>query len=394
MKTKNPKKYLISFLIPAFLIIFSFVLVLSNVSAIGFGPGKYEIVFSPGESQTLGFTALNNADTPIVYNVYTKGELAEYITCSSSSLSLKARETARFSCILNMPESLGPGPHLASVGIIESAPSSSVGQIAVLSAVESRLTINVPYPNFYISLGLSVNNTNINEPASIQVKAKNLGGDNITIQIPIEIMFGEEVVGNVMTEEKFIESMKEETFDVEWVADVANAGKYDAVASLVRDGETFSASKSFLVGDLIVNIINLTSEIYPKEIGAFNLSLQNMWSESVDVDVEIEVLKDNVSLGLKKEAISIEGFKEKSFKIFWDTPLQEIGVYQAKVHIYYGDKEKEALFDFEVKNREETKKSNKVVISILVAIGVIIVLVVLFFVAKGIMKKGRKKLKK
>jgi len=393
MKNKNLKQYLPLFLVSVFLITSSFVLILSNVSAIGLGPGKYEVDFSSGTSQILSFTVLNNADTPNSYRVYTKGELGEDITCSPDFVSLKARETGRFSCTLKMPNYLEPGPHRALIGIIESVPGN-VGQIAVLSAVESRLTVNVPYPDFYVTIALSVNNTKINEPTNIQVKVKNWGKEDVTSKIPIKIMSGEDIVGNVITNEKFIESMKEETFNVEWVANVANAGKYNAVANLVHDDKTFNASKSFLVGDLIVDIVNLTSDIYPGEIGKFNLILQSMWSEPVDVDVEIEVLKDNVSLGSKKEKFSINGFEEKNLKIFWDTPLQEVGVYQAKVNLNYANKEKESLFNFEVKKREEVKKLTPIVLFSFIAILIIMVFVIFFFIRKGITKKSRKKPKK
>ena len=357
------------------------------------GPGKYETTFAPGESQTFTFSALNNADTPNTYKVYVKGELAEYITCSPESISLKARETSRFSCTIIMPSYLEPGAHQTSIGIIESVPGS-VGQIAVLSAVESRLTVNVPYPDFYVTIGLSVNNTKINEPTNIKVSVKNLGKESATIKVPIKIMSGEEVIGNVITEEKVIGAMKEETFNVEWTANVANAGKYTAVASLAHEDKTFSASTSFLVGDLIMNIVNLTSEMYAGEIGRFDLRLQNLWSEPVNFDVEIEVLKDSISLGSKKETFDINGFEEKDFKIFWDTPLTEAGNYQAKVKLKYGDKEKESLFDFEVKNRKGGKTIGMMAVFGLAAILVIIILAVLFFIKSRIGKKSRRKLKK
>jgi len=394
MKNKDLKKYLLRGFVSAFLIILSFVLIASNISAIGLGPGGYETTFSPGASQKFDFTALNNGKNPVTYNVYVKGELKDDITCSPNSLSLKGGAMGGFSCTLIMPNSLEPGPHKAAIGIIESAPSGGVGQISVLSAVEARLTVNVPYPGFYVSIKLSANNTEINKPTNIQVKVKNLGKDNITTQIPIEIMSGEEIVGNAMTDEKFIESMKEETFNVVWVANVANAGKYTAVANLVHEDKTFNASTSFMVGDLIINIINLTSEIYPGEIGKFNLTLQNMWSEPVDSNVEIDVLKNNTLLGSKNDTLSMKGFEKKDFKIFWDTPLQETGVYQAKVKLKYGGKEKESLFDFEVKNREEGKKMGMAAVFGLAAILVIIILAVLFLIMRRITKKSRKKLKK
>jgi len=393
MKNKNLKKNLISLIVPIFLIVFCFIFVISNVSAIGMGPGKYAVDFSPGASQTLGYTALNNGDTPATYNTYVKGELAEYITCSPKSISLKAQERSGFSCIINMPSYLEPGPHQASVGIIESSPEN-VGQIAVLSAVESHLTVNVPYPDFYVAMEISVNNTKINEPTKINVKVKNWGKESANMQIPIQIMSGKEVVGNVMTDTKFIETMKEETFNIDWVANVADAGKYTAIANLVYNDKTFTASTSFLIGDLIINIVNLTSEMYPGEIGKFDLILQSMWSEPVDVNVGIEVLKDNISLGSKTEKFSINGFEEKDFKIFWDTPLQEAGKYQAKVKLNYNNTEKESLFNFEIKNRGESKIGIMAVVVGLVIIFVLIILAVLFFIRKGIMKKNRKKQKK
>jgi len=385
------KNYSILLILIVSLALFSFFFSISNISAIGLGPGRYSTDFSSGASQKFDFIAVNSLDKSVVFKVYVKGELKDYVTCDTESIPLNAKERKSFSCTIKMPSYLEPGPHQALIGVIESAPEGSAGQISVLSAIESRLIVNAPYPGFYVAIQISANNTKINEPASITVKVKNWGQNDATIKVPVDIMSGDKVVGTVTTDEKFIETMQEETFNVNWVANVADSGKYIAVANLVQDNQKFNASTSFLVGDLVMNIVNFTSEMYKGEIGKFDMKLQNMWSEPVSFDLEISILKDDKSIGSKKDKFDINGFEEKDFKIFWDTPLQESGNYKANVTLKYNGKESSSLFDFKVRSREASDKKNIIVISVIILIAVIIVGVILFNLNKFLKNMGRRK---
>jgi hypothetical protein len=317
------------------------------ISAIGIGPGSTNIDFSPGLTQDLTFVALNNGGYDMVYNIYTAGELAPYINCSEKSLTMEVGDKKYFSCKLSLPDQLSPGAHIGKVGIVEYK-GKQAGQVSVLAAVESRITVSVSYPDFYLALSISADNVKINEKETFNVTVKNWGKDNVTLKIPIQILSSEgQIVSTAITNEETIAPLKETKLFADWTANVPS-GKYTAFA----DYQGFNASKEFLVGDFLINIVNFTTDVTEGELGKFELSLQSMWPEPITFKSKIEVLDGlGNSMGVKDDEFIIRSWESGLFKILWENPLNASNDYTAKVTVLYGNKTAEKNFNFEVKKK-------------------------------------------
>jgi hypothetical protein len=296
------------------------------VSAVGVGPGKVDISFSPNFHSTINFVALNNGDTIKEYRIYVTGELSKYVECDHTIITVQPRERYGFSCEIKLPSDLSPGVHNAMVGVIENVPPDSEGGIIVLSAVESRINVNVAYPAFYLAMTLQANNTKVNDYSYMLLDVRNWGKENVSLAVPIEIYNDKnEKVGSTITIEKNIESLKSATFKPKWLANVP-MGKYTAIAKYSYGSQVFNASANFLVGDLYVNILNFTSNIPLNEIGRFDLLLESMWPEPINFETTVVVFNSsNDIIGTKKNNFTIGPWGSSNFNIFWDIPIAQPG---------------------------------------------------------------------
>jgi len=123
----------------------SFAFSLSNISALGIGPGKIMINFSSSLEKTLDFVAVNKASSEIEVKPYVSGELVQYISCQEELLKVSANSVKPFSCKLILPEEMKAGTYESRVGLSEI--SSGESNVNVVLSVESRILVFVPEKN-------------------------------------------------------------------------------------------------------------------------------------------------------------------------------------------------------------------------------------------------------
>lgn len=365
------------------------------VSALGIGPGYVGIDFSPGITRDMTFVAINNGAEDMIYKVYASGEISQYITCSDQFIDLDVGEKQYFTCTITLPSALAPGANEGRIGIIESK-SVAEGQISVLSAVESRIVVNVPYPDFYLAMTLYANNVKINEKETFKVKVKNWGKDAVTLKIPISVISSDgKVMATATTNQATIEPLREAELTADWIANIPSA-KYTALA----DYQGFNSSADFFVGDYLINIMNLSADINKGELGKFDLYLQSMWPDPITFKSEIEVFDIlGNSQGVKEDELIIRSWESGAFKILWDKPINESGEYTANVTISYGNKTSQEDFKFRVKDKSiaSSMDKDKLVIYGLSAVVFVLVVVILWkflILPKILLRKGNIKIKK
>ena len=94
------------------------IIFMSFVSAggVGISPAYYKEFFEPGLTKTFDFHSFN-ANSEEGLSIYVKGDLAQYVTLSKTSLV----GGGDFSATINLPKKLDkPGPHEIYIGVIES----------------------------------------------------------------------------------------------------------------------------------------------------------------------------------------------------------------------------------------------------------------------------------
>ena len=319
--------------------------VMAMANAIGISPSSRAVPFEPGKEVQITFTAINNADSIQVFEIYAKGDLADYVKFEQTRLVMRAMENKPFVMHLTIPQKLEPGVHNAYIGLVQ-ASSLGSGQLNAKAGVESIISIEVPTPGRYITADLLAEPQNVGEPVKFELKVQSKGTEKINqVSGVINIFDGANKIGFTDTGAIPLDSLQKAVLRGEWTA--TQAGQLIAVADVFYDGLSATAATKFKVGAMLLRILDIKfSEITAGTIGKISISIENEWNQPVD----------SVSSGFfaSKNGAEVGHAVGKPFKItaqgtytddlYWDTAGLEPGVYDGKIVLHYLDKTTEQSF--------------------------------------------------
>ena len=149
-----------------------------EVAAIAISPAKFEFDFVSGLTQELEVTVVNTNSFPVNATISFKGVLSKYITYNTTIIELNSSGFSKQKFILKLPRFIDtPGENSIAITANEVI-NPLAGGIAVGTAVESQIKINVPYPEKFVSIQFLTENVNEGEPVDFRINLKNKGIDN------------------------------------------------------------------------------------------------------------------------------------------------------------------------------------------------------------------------
>lgn len=392
-----------------FVWIFLLIFLIGSVSALGVTPARTTIDFQKGLSKDVSFEVINSGDKDIDVVLSVQGELAKYVTLSSTSASISLNErTKTLTYTLNLPDSLEPGSHTADVYILEIPKDSGVGEAYVRAtlAVVTQIYVYVPYPGKYAKSDMRIINANQNGEVTFIFPVVSAGEFDLTsVKANVDIYNKmNEKVDSFTTDSISVPSGANKDLVYRWKGNVP-VGEYRAVATITYDEGTLNFEGTFSVGsqDLVLEEIT-TNRFSLGEIVKLEMLVENKWSEKISgAYIETNILNERGDLVSKFESASydVEPLKKQTFVSYWDTAGVKEGTYETEVSVVYGDKKSTNSLKFEVSQNNlrviglgyvisegESSGSNTLVI---VLIGVIILLVLINLLWFMLLRKRLKK---
>lgn len=315
------------------------------------------IDFEPNLKKTITYMVINTQDKEIQVDMYVTGELKDYIKLTETKAILKAGETKSFTFEINLPSKLDrPGNYEARIGAIESIPTSAGegATVAARTAVESLFFVRVPYPGKYIEIKLDTKDANLGQTAAFTITISNLGELDVTASDEIDIFDpANNKLVTLFAGETKVKSKESGNLYANWqtTKDI-KPGTYRAVANVKYNGNSATAEKSFKVGELLIDIVNIKVDKIKKDgITKFEIELESFWNEKIpNVFVEVQIFdKDgNKITTVKNESVDMAPWEKKSVTAYLDTKGLEAGKYDAKVILHYQDKTTEKTIEVEI----------------------------------------------
>jgi len=243
---------------------------------------------------------------------------------------------------VKLPEKIEePGTHDVKIVVMElpkdiEDPGTFVG---ATTAVVHQVRIKVPYPGKYAKAELTIAGAQPQETVNFFVKVYNIGTEDIKkAKATIEIKGPtNEVIATVETEEKSIKSKERKDLAAYWEADV-NPGVYHAVATLNYDGKFARDEKNFYVGNLFIDVKEVTVRGFRLGgVAKFNILAESKWNERIEnvyAQMIITDLKGDTIADVKSASVDIEALQKETLLAYWDTEGVEKGVYDAKLILH------------------------------------------------------------
>jgi len=372
------------------IIIFIFMILIPFVSAgyIGITPAKHELYFEPFLEQTFTFNVFSS-DNNRTNEIYTKGELAEYVNISKTSFI----GSTSFTVVLKLPGQIEkPGRHRILIGARElSYDFNNSGQgVGGLAAIQAPIEIIVPYPGKYAEAEFVVKDTSEGSNATFNLQVHNLGKETIFFQPEIRIYQDKKPMAKKTFSYQVLESKKK--YIVTDEIDTANLmpGQFDVIMSFDY-GENITINRVFRIGTLLINITDYSHRFVKGEANKFYIEIENLWNQPIK-NVYSEVSISDQGTIIKRFRLpfkNLEPWEKTNLSGLHDFTDLEPKKYVANIKVLYEGRTTSKLVAIYVEN----PNANYTLI-IIGIIGAVLVLVILFLVIKvKVLKKNIKNAK-
>jgi len=317
------------------------------VMSLGIIPGRNTIDYQEDLNLNINFSIINNENKDMRVLLYVQGNLDKYINLSKYEVDFNISEGIKklnYNVSFGNNTLLDPGTHSAEIVALELPKENGDGTyVGTTLGVISQLYLNVPYPGKYIDLDLNVFDAEENSTSTFVVPVKNRGNQDIVeVRAIIEIFDSlNNKIDTIETDYWPLLSGERNELSGKWFVEYPS-GDYLAKVNLLYDGESKLFEKKFVVGKKVLELENIFSnnfnlgEIVKMEVLVDNKIDSEL--ENVYVTFFVYDENNNVIYDAKSPSENINPLDSKKLTFFWDTEGINIGKYNGKLSIVYGDK--------------------------------------------------------
>jgi hypothetical protein len=357
-------------------------------------PPYTNINYVPGERVNWSFNVggYHEENSTLNLVVYPNGEFNQTTVIESQQpIPLKIREWLPVSGYLDLPSDLKPGIHRTGVIIQQEIPKNQSQGIFAVLGVEYVIYVIVPFPGKYLDSSLEIQNANAGKPIIFTATLTNLGSQTIKNTDILLTIYDKEnkTIGNFSDNQKDIKQYDKIQKIFEWPTGTNPFGFYTVLMNLTYDSIQDSKLAKFRIGDILININNITGDIIEKgKIGKVVIQSESQYNDDIsNVYAQIEF---NNKIW-KSSTVNFVSFGLNDLEIFLDTTDIPIGVYDAKAKIIYADKVTEKDFKLTVTVKKSFLQNKIFLSSILIIILIILAIVIYRLIKKKNTQKDNKK---
>jgi len=360
-----------------------------NVYAgLGMTPAIIRVDFQPNMSFLVSYGVLNALPDQNLM-VSADGDLSEYV--KFDKVRLVGQEG--FTAYIDLPSHADkPGKNRLYIKVKEYNNESN--GIGVAIEIGALILIKVPYPGKYAEINsFSVGNVNEGEPIRFYLELNNLGEEDITSNVNVDVYSNGKIFGNYPLGTKKITPNTMEAFESIINEKKYKPGTYEAFVSvnindknntILRDNKTFS------VGNLLVDIINWTREVNKSKINPYDIQIESKWNNDIkNIYAEVNVTKDGIEADFfKTPSIELKKWEVGNLQGFFNAEDLEEGLYKANINLFFQDQTISKIVDVMVVEPEKPKSDTIMLIIYGMIIGSATIAIIIFVVYLIIRRRG------
>jgi hypothetical protein len=378
-----------------FILAILFLILASQVYALGVAPAKTTVMFEPGTMKE-GKLRIILDTVPKQITLKTEGELGKYIEIEKNNFVAESTETwVTFK--INLPNELPPGERNGGILVSETPVGNENDVLYAVPAVVHKVITNVPYPGKYLTSKLFI--TNADKETTFTLAMMNWGQEKVEKAKATFIIKGptNQELEVIHTEPVAVEPGKEAKLVSIWTTE--NPGNYLVEVALDYDGKIEEHSEIFTIGRLEIEIERIeVNDFKIGQIAKMDIYLRNKWNKPVKMDGRVEVTKNTKLIStFNTLPLLIPEKTTGTMEAYWNTQGIELGEYDVAVKVSYEGKTTEKTFStyvaadsISIKTTgqavKKTGSQNTILLSVLV-LALIIVNIFLFIYINKKLKK-------
>jgi hypothetical protein len=355
-------------------------------SSLGLTPAIIDQNFEPNGKFLASFNVLGASENQDL-SVFAEGDFAEYVTFDKTNFT----GGNTFTAYIDLPaQTTKYGKNKLYIKVKEVFDIDVQG-IGTKLEIGALIIIRVPYPGKYAEIrSLEITTTNENESVIFISKVENMGSQDITANVSVDIFSEEQLIESIFLGSK--EILFRGTKSFAGATKGYKAGVYNATAIVDYKGDVKAEKeKQFKVGSLFVDIINWTSEIIQGKISEFEIEIESKWNNDIEnVYAEVNISKKGgFSDFFKTPSVKLGRWETGELTGFVNAENLESGKYEANITLFYEGKTTGKIVNVEVVKGELNATIMKYVV--FAVIGVLVILIVIIVIIVLLLKINKLK---
>lgn len=306
-------------------------------ATLGISPASIKKDFDPNMQEKIEYSV--SSDKPNTELVaYKKGDLAEYIDISKTSLYGEDR----FNVKMDLPEELDhPGEHRSIIGVKEKV-DEELATVGTSLAVQSVLEIYVPFPGKYLESSVEADSVNQGEISEIFLDIDNKGKQAVSMKPRIEIMNKENTtVDTIELSRREIERHGNIKLKGDFNTSGYKPGDYMAKAIVDYAGKNSTSTDEFSIGHLFVNVTNQTKKAKVGGTREFDVEVESRWADEIkNVYADVEIIENVTSRKtFRTTPESLDPWESAELTGYFDTTNMSLGTQDTRIFVKYEGEE-------------------------------------------------------
>ncbi|MBN2421058.1 hypothetical protein JXB27_02150 [Candidatus Woesearchaeota archaeon] len=341
-----------------------------------------EVFFEPNIEATYYYSILLYNVEPLDVQVYvvddssdgTHQNVSRYFTAEPEFFkNVDKSIRPSFKVVMNLPRELNePGTHRVKIGVVEMP--KETGGLNVRTAIESLISIQVPYTGKFLRYSFDIKSVNRGEQIPVALSVHNLGIEKID-ELYAEIRafdYNKNEVLFAKTEKISLESHQDNVLKLNMSSTGLMPGNYVAEAKIFYDGKEATTAQNFKIGKLEINVLNQTTIFVPGKVNKFFIEIESEWAEKIrGVFAEVTIANEETAKTISKDIL---GFERTNLEGFYNVPELRPGKYKMLVVLHYAGEKKIKEVDITIENESRLPKLN---VSPLQAAFLVVILIIL-----------------
>jgi len=324
------------------------ILLIPSVLGLGIIPGRTNMNFEPGSSETVKVTVKNNEQKNMDVMIQVTGELAEYIVTSEKTLSFSAADSARsFEYTVNMPSEFDkPGIHVGEIKAVEKTIKGDSDDVSIKPNIEviSELFVNVPYAGKYAEARLTAPSVKQGQDMVFFIKVFNLGEEDIAdTHVKLDIYDGENLLETLSSDSRPLQKKKSGELIIRHPSDGYDPGEYRLVATVYYDNIETEVSAKFRIDEFLIRLDTIGVDDYNlggiAKISYYVTNIGNRLVEDFNTYLTLNDRNNIVVASLKSFDITLNPKDTKETVAYWNTENIDPGEYLGTLSLNYKDEE-------------------------------------------------------
>lgn len=355
-------------------------------SSLGLTPAIIDQNFEPNGKFLVSFNVLGASEDQKLF-VFADGDFSEYVTFDKTNFT----GGTPFTAYVDLPAQTNKyGKNKLYIKVKEIFEAEE--GIGTKLEIGALIIIRVPYPGKYAEIrSLEITTTNENESVIFISKVENMGSQDITANVSVDIFSEEQFIESISLGSKEIKPRETKSFA--GATKGYKSGVYNATATLDYGGAVKAENKKqFKVGGLIVDIINWTSEIIQGKISEFGIEIESKWNNDIEnVYAEINISKKGgLSDFFKTPSVKLGKWEKTKLKGFVNAENLDSGKYEANITLFYEGKTTEKIVNVEIVSSELNAMIIKYVVFAVIGVLILVVFVIIILIKINKLKKINK----